>query len=264
MMQSQTHQVTGVKHASKAIIIYDSKPVKERQLWERPKGAASLITVHDIKNTPTGPVILEAKPVNQEGLEAMFEELFQSRRPPLEVLDPHLIAVTNNTVVWWAPKQSKLIRFKEQHIGKRQAVLEQPPLLFMIHNGDWYVFALEKNERPNASSKLLRSPYFNVWNSHKICVGTTKLPTSYEAFKPDRWTNAFFQSAFTHTNYHEGVVKYKRAATASTALPHASAFWIDMLDGKFKHFPMKVLKPTNLTLGSLLRNIEKGSFHESD
>ena len=76
-----------------------------------------------------------------------------------------------------------------------------------------------------------------------IGSGVLGVPEGTTAEKIDTWNDAFFGSFFTHPNVRKNLVKYRGGSYK---------FWKHMLDGKFAHFPERVLVPVQTTLGQLL------------
>src|SRR5438132_13997735 len=81
------------------------------------------------------------------------------------------------------------------------------------------------------------------YESCKGCESFVGVPEGPTAEKIDNWNEAFFGSFFTHPNVRKNLVKYRGGAYK---------LWTDMLDGKFAHFPERVLVPVKATLGQLL------------
>jgi PRTRC genetic system protein B len=229
--------------ARKALIMYGED-----------NGSINLVTMHDVDMTSSGPTIKEGVQATKTGLFTLFQSLSDHVRPKLKLMDEHIIAINDDAMIWWVPSQKRRIAFDADVIGKRCGVVPHPPLLFWICNGDWRVAALTENKRPTGSSKLAVSPYFNVSDyDWAICDGTTALPRGDKKTEPSEWNRAFFESAFTHTrcDTEEGLIKYKGGH---------NAFWIDMLDGKFKTFPLNKLVKTERTLQSLIDDIKGGNY----
>lgn len=205
----------------------------------------NFVTTHDVVIAKSGPIIKEGTPVTKSGLLTMLQSLSDHVRPALQLLDEHIIAMNDDTMMWWVPEQKRRIAFKAEVIGKRSAVVPHPPLLFWIWKDVWHVAALTQNKRPTSSSILAVSPYFNVWDNFSICAGSTNVPENEQASDPKLWTKSFYESAFTHTNCRtkNGLIKYKGGH---------NAFWIDMLDGKFESFPKACLVKSKMTLQNVI------------
>lgn len=190
----------------------------------------SFVNLHGIVDTPQGPTLTEGVRATEEGVRDVIKSLAETIRNPLCLLNPHILATTDDATVWWVPAGKRRIAFQTQEIGRRAAVTPQPALLFAVTRKGWFVHALKESTRPTAKTKLCVAPYFNVWSQGKICVGSTIKPQESPGADPDAWTKAFFSSAFTHPNVRgkNGLMKHEFG-------PYA--FWRDMLDGKHKEFP---------------------------
>lgn len=204
-----------------------------------------MATIHDIVNTRHGPMLEEGHKLTNDSLIQMFDSMRNLVERPLCILDEHILAVNNQMMMWWVPAQNNRIRFRADKIGKRVAVTPQPPLLFWKTLHSWCVFALTENVRPTATSKLAYSPYLNVGVEGHICTGSTKLPDPSEAFNPNAWNKAFFDSAFTHSNNRKRFVRFKGGV---------NQLWKALLDGKFEQFPMETQVPLSLTVGDILKH----------
>lgn len=239
-MEVSLYQSTPSYRAQKAVIMYGEDSSR-----------LSFVTMHDVVIAKSGPVIKEGTPVTKSGLLTMLQSLHDHVRPALQLLDEHIIAMNDDTMMWWVPEQKRRIAFAAPVIGKRSAVVPHPPLLFWICKGVWHIAALTENKRPASSSILAVAPYFNVWDNFSICTGSTNVPNNEQASDPQLWNKSFFESAFTHTNCKtkEGLIKYKGKH---------DAFWIDMLDGKFESFPKACLVKTKTTLQNVIDQCKRG------
>ena len=168
---------------------------------------------------------------------------------------PALLYLGAQTIAWWrAPCRSRVFFAapddpKRPGVGKRNAVVPHPGLVFAVTASGWHVAAVRGIGRPGPDTKLFRAPYFNVWKSGHICEGNVRLPERMSADMIADYERAFFDSNFTHPNDPRGLVKHKSGAIG---------FWIDMLTGHHPHaFPERVLAPMNCTLAAFIKKLEK-------
>ncbi|MBC3871776.1 PRTRC system protein B [Undibacterium oligocarboniphilum] len=174
----------------------------------------------------------------------------QKKQENLAFLDTSVIAKSDKTIIWWVPagKQKIFFNTKTEGLEKVAAVVDQPALVFFYSKKTWKVFALASNKRPNENTPLLVSPYLNVNDQHSICIGSTVMPKGLDH---QLLTQAFFASAFTHSNYRSRPIKYDG---------DREQLWIDLINGKLTQFPRKCLPKCRLTVGDL---IAEGSRRES-
>ena len=223
---------------SKTILVYASKQ-------------NTYATVHDVGLDADGrPFILPGKAATKEAIASIAKSLIKNVRLG-GYLPDNVLSVGVDSLVWWIRPQTKRVFFKcSEFGGERTAETPHPGLVFHVSGNDWSVYAVKGKDRPTPETELFLAPYFNVWSGGKICTGNVTTPgkTTEESIKG--WTEAFFNSYFTHPNVHtpSKLVNYKGGSYA---------FWQSMLDGKHKNFPEKVLVPMNRTLATLFDNISR-------
>lgn len=212
----------------------------------KPGGETETMTLNDIEIVKGIPVIKEGKLVSRQSIKKMMDSVLKTNKAELSFIPEHVLAANDDSIVWWAPAKERRIFFStnSQPLEKRSGIVHNPSLVFAIIDGHWKVFAIDGNSRPTLNTALKCSPYYNVWDSHTICVGSTRKPNDRLAV--DEWTKAFFDSAFTHENYRsqKSEMKYEGGRTQ---------LWADLLDGKLENFPTEILPNANLTLGQLLK-----------
>lgn len=226
-------------------------------LYGDSKGS-SFATAHNIAFDKNGaPVLLEGHPLTMETLNALTDALAkgaESRRSFSGFLPENVLAVGAGAIVWWLPAEDRNVSFtcSDKLIGIANGKTPHPSLVFGVNNaGEWFVFALKGNCRPSPDTNLWQAPYFNVWDSGKICQGTTSVPAGATTEQIAGWNKAFFASNFSHPNVHEAgkLVQYKGGSYQ---------FWRDMLDGSFRRFPLRVLVETEYTLDDFIGMVLNG------
>lgn len=215
----------------KAILVYE--------------GGTGFATVHDVHgNQETGMTIGQGVPANMEALAEIASTLAKNLHLN-DYLPVTVLSVGLGALVWWVPPcKARNIWFKTQgdQLGKVSGKTPHPGLIFRVIGTKWQVFAVKGNKRPIPSDRLYQAPYFNVWEGGGICVGNVQIPDGSTTNTISAWEAAFFNSFFTHPNTKR-LVKYKGGGFA---------FWKDMLAGKFKSFPERVLIDIDATLADLL------------
>lgn len=234
---------------SKAILIY-TKDDSSKQ--HRNDDAALYATEHPVKNfgTDANPnfQLAAGSPVTQEALLGMFESLVKRLTLNTDIIPEHVLSISADHMVWWMPAGERAVFFNNKELGKRSAKVPHPPLLFAVVKGNWYIFALLENARPQAVTALQLAPYFNVFESNAICIGSARVPRGISAATTAQWENAFFDSEFTHIN----------GATKKATHPKGEyALWKELLDGQYATFPMEYLASSGQTLSTLMTAIRK-------
>lgn len=227
---------------SQAILIY-----AEHDQRQYGRETASFVTIHDVRNTGSKkrPVqqIMPGRPITEEGLLKLLSELGDKHSMNSEILPANVLSISANHMVWWVPATKRRVFFNNKELGKRGAVVPHPPLLFVVTKDSWSVFALDKDERPTAESKLSHSPYFNVYDGGGVCTGSAAIPKTMATGTIPEWESAFFDSEFTHVNGQIRKVSHERGEYA---------FWKEMLDGLYESFPMQFLVDAGATLGEAM------------
>lgn len=218
-------------------------------LYAKDRSEALFASVHPVSEDENGGIKIEAgQPATTSGLRALFNALDPARVELPTFFDGKILSRGPHWMMWWVKPQQRQVWFKAEKVGTRNAVTPHPGLVFAVSPNGWQIFAVKGNRRPTARSVLYQAPYFNVWDSGKICEGSADVPKGQAAAMPEKWEKAFFESVFTHPNVHAPMklVMHKKGP---------ADFWRTMLDGKHKTFPNDVLVKTSLTIERLLATI---------
>jgi PRTRC genetic system protein B len=234
---------------SKSIMIYTKAFQRAHQSGE---DAALYATVHDVKNfgTDANPdfQIAAGSPITQEALLAMFEQLAKRHSLNTDLIPEHVLSISADHMVWWMPAVERNVFFNTRELGKRGAKVPHPALVFAVVQGNWFVFALAKNERPTEKTPLHYAPYFNVYDAGNICIGSARVPKAISAKTIPVWQDAFFDSEFTHVNGSKRKSSHPRGEYA---------MWKELLDGVYKAFPIEYLVPMGSTIDSLMKGVRQ-------
>lgn len=234
---------------SRAILIYTREGAKSHH---SDSNDALYATMHPIQNFGTNAKpnfqIAAGSPVTREGLTEMFSLLAKRHTLNTDLIPEHVLSISADHMVWWMPACERPVFFNNKELGKRGAKVPHPPLLFVVVQGQWSVYALAKNERPKAETELQFAPYFNVYDSGGICTGSAKIPGTISAASTASWEQAFFESEFTHIN---------GSAKKSSHPRGEYALWKELLDGVHKEYPMQYLVPAKATVATLMTAVRK-------
>jgi PRTRC genetic system protein B len=186
------------------------------------------------------PYLGEAQALTTEFVRGLAQGL-GSHIPP-EILPENVLVRTAEVLVWWSPARHRTMFFAqhdqelERLNGKR---FPHPPLVWKVRGRDLWVRALTENKRPNATTKLMTAPYWNVdGETGWTCQGSMRSPEDNGVGSIDLWERAFFQSEFTHAS----------GATRLTAHPRGFlGLWKSLADGR-RSFPAQHLTPARQTL----------------
>lgn len=241
--------ISGVRLQS-AILLYGSGGYR----------STTYATIHDVDvgDGDAAPVIRAGRPVDKVALREVIGGLMDASRVRSGILPDNILSIGADFVVWWERPCERTYYFDcRSHgfdgdapsVGKRAGKGLTPGLVFVARNQQMMVFAVKGNERPNADTPLFNAPLMNVYSDGRVCTGSMPLPESTMGDSVATWSKSFWESHFSHPN-HPKVVKFKGGI---------HAFTNDLLDGKFRKFPERVLVPVKgMTLGGMVEKIEGG------
>ena len=200
------------------------------------------VSVHDVEtDSEDRPIIQAGVPASKSGLLSLMRILDPETmlRPALK--PAHVLAEGSGFFVWFSKPQARQVWFDCKELGARTGRVPCPGLVFVVTTKAWKVFAYKGRQRPDADTPLFVAPFFNVWSTGNICVGSARLPKGNQVHQSEAWEEAFFRSYFTHPNIHtpKGLTRYRAGPFA---------LWRDLLDGRLTRFPTRSLVFTGWTL----------------
>lgn len=162
-------------------------------------GNERVVTRHRIHGTKDAPRLGPGQFTTTSFVMRLLKTLSNA---PLAYIPTNVVATTFGSVAWFEPAGLRPMYFKPNTDEAVRAfdgkMIPQPPLLFIGGDRSFSVYALEKNERPTLDTVLCAAPYWNVFNDHRICIGSMRVPKAISPTQTANWTNAFFASEFTH------------------------------------------------------------------
>ena len=196
-------------------------------------------TLHEVATREEGaPMLGPARPLSLGFLRELAQGL--GSQIAHEVLPANVLARTPEMIVWWsqAVRQPMFFGAGDEEARKLNGgIFPHPPLVFKVRGSELFVRALEKNVRPEASTRLMNAPYWNVGGDARVCLGTARAPKDASVASMSAWQEAFHRSEFTH------------ALGAVRLTTHGGGFvglWRS-LAGK-KRFPVRYLTEAGETL----------------
>lgn len=143
--------------------------------------------------------------------------------------------------VWTTPAM-KVDLFFTRDLGLTDGSYPLPPLLWKADREHLWVYALASTKKLLPSTKLLRSPFFNVYNDGKVCMGDVDIEIDknlgLEKFMQS-WQSYFFNSKFSHV-----------IGNTSPIEGNIIQFWQGL--NNQKKFPVEFLLPHSQTIKNLI------------
>jgi PRTRC genetic system protein B len=211
------------------------------------------VTINPVRIEDGKAVIGTGQPANRAALVDALDRL-AGRGHGRSLLHPRVLACGPDYAVWYLRPGKRHVAFNNKALGgKKAGVCAIPGLVFFLAGGTWFVFAYRGKARPTLRTQLYRSPFFNVWEDGRICVGNIDLPKQGAAAPVEQWEEAFFGTWFTHSN------------VAPKALLHEGAnpvrLWKALLAGKHESFPSDMLRKLDRTLGQTFDRLVRGGVN---
>lgn len=155
----------------------------------------------------------------------------------------HIDPSQDGLVIWYTKGQQRKMFFVDAlEIPSGNAFV--PAMLWVATNRTLSVFALKSDRRPNENTLLCNAPFFNLYATGKVCMGTVhidiKKSDSLEDFTA-AWEHYFFNSYFSHLLDNHQPVSGNCVSLWKKLVKTGAAF------------PCEVLKPTKKTLKNLLK-----------
>lgn len=145
--------------------------------------------------------------------------------------------------VIWCSKPQKVSLFFIEKLGIPNGMANLPSLLWKATKNELSVFALKGKRRPTLKTKLYYAPFFNIYESGSICMGTVNIKVARASSLGEfmqQWESYFFNSYFSHLLDDYNPVK-----------GNIIGLWKDII-ATDKPFPTEELKPNNRTLKDIL------------
>lgn len=233
----QTHLSIGNNRSftlSQALLIYKGDSNRD-----------AFVTLHEVlKDTQETPTLGPAETLTQGFLDSLIQAV--GGNAAVEVLPDNVLARTQNMIAWWVRAKPKQMFF--QHAQGILAevngqVCAQPPLVMRVDAQGLAIRALERNQRPQANTRMMVAPYWNTYGSGAVCLGSMRAPKAASVAAMERWESSFYESAFTHPN----------DAQRLTTHPGGSEGLWKELAGSTKTFPSKYLSDAKQSLTEFLK-----------
>ncbi|WEA01762.1 PRTRC system protein B [Mucilaginibacter sp. SJ] len=250
-MTNITEQFNNQYVPVKALLIYESQlNIKDQYGHEADRNPQVYVESYDIgkRGQP-----INAHPLSLTELTSLSklfqatEELKGNFLKPKGLISPNVLFLdpqNDGFVVWYTPPMERELYFVEG-LGIPAGKAKLPALVWKASRESLHIYALKGKGKPNANTALYHAPFFNIYESGNVCMGTVQISidrfTRLEDFI-NLWQEYFFNSYFSHTiGNHQG------------AFIDLKTLWQQQV-GTGKAFPTDVLnKQNHLTLKNLIR-----------
>lgn len=203
-------------------------------------GSKTFATLHEVNGRHDGaPYLSAGQSVTTGFLQRLAAGLGAS--VAAEILPEHVLARTQELIVWWSAAQRRLMFFGEGNEETKKLNGKMYPhaaLVFMIQKRELFVRALAEDRRPTADTRLKSAPYWNTDSQGRVCIGSMRVPEDVSTSSLSGWEDAYFASEFTHPS----------GAVQLTTHPAGFLGLWSSLAGRNRRFPVKFLADSSQTL----------------
>ena len=179
-------------------------------------GGDHYATLHPVKHDAGRATIGAGQPLTESALRGTLKDL----GAPKGIggwLPADVLYMDDTAIVWTRRPAPRAVFFTPSSgVSVASATIYHPRLVFAVTHKGWYVAAVPKvvrtesvterrvalvgDGRPRLDCPLAQAPYFNVYESGRICVGNATLPERIASDTLQGYEDAFFDSKFTHSN----------------------------------------------------------------
>lgn len=203
------------------------------------EGAKAIATIHDVERSHGKAQIQPGRGVSLGNLQDLVIALTTDKKSAY--LPDRVLSCNFTKLVWWTPSAVRPIWFdtadRKFNKSMNGAKVTHPALLFCVTGSGFAVFALACESRPLPNTPIFRAPYYNVYESGRMCTGNAAVPKLLMPSNIDKFEEAFFKSAFTHNAVGNRLVQHPGGH---------NAFWTE-LRARGKHPRRKLVKAKYLT-----------------
>jgi len=155
----------------------------------------TFITHHEVSadNRATQPTLGPAKTLTIEFVQSLVQAL--GGRVQAEFLPVSVISRTERLTAWWTPPQKRQMFFgttQGDMAGMNGAIFPQPALVWLAMDHSLSIRALKENRRPAAETKLCVAPYWNVYDTGSVCLGSMRAPDASTVASIPQWEQGFY------------------------------------------------------------------------
>ena len=154
----------------------------------------------------------------------------------------------NFRLIWWRPPGRYKLNFSKRLKIKAEEV-HLPGLVFMLVNKTLSVYAITGRGRPGAKTKLFHAPFFNVYRTAAVCLGSAAIGKRGKTFEGEA------------TRYETGFLK---AEQNSQHGHYTTGEIVNIWAAAQKQFPEAKLKPAHKNISNLIQNLDENDEQDDD
>lgn len=153
--------------------------------------------------------LIDPHPLSLAESQELAENLLTTERltdrylQPKGLLPQHILHThtgQNGFALWYTPPMRRQMLFISS-LGLNEGSYALPGLIWKADRNHISIFAIKQTSRPTLSSQLYHAPFFNVYESGNVCMGTVNIDIDqYSCLETfiSQWETYFFRSKFSH------------------------------------------------------------------
>ena len=223
------------------------KPVSALVFFQRKGIEAETYVEHydmDRNGTPINAHPLTVSEARKLSKALHIEDVGRTLLKPKGIMKTNILFVDPNShrAMWFTKAQKRELYFCNG-LGIPSGTANVPAMLWLASRDSLNVFALKNDRRPTDRTRLYYAPFFNIYKSGNVCMGSVSVKikdgATLEEFTSD-WENYFFNSYFSHLLENHNPIE-----------GNGILIWKKLVNTD-KPFPTEVLKVSNSTIKDLM------------
>lgn len=163
------------------------------------QNAGLSVTVHDIKESPTGSVIGAGRLMSENDKEDIRNYLNGEEELQTKWLPENLLALNSRHMVWYVPAKKRPMYFRRGADKQIKIELWYPSLVFHSNGRGLCVAAYAGTGRPSLSQPLYHAPLWNINTEGHLCSGSADTTSKLGVEAMAIWEEAVFNTLFSHS-----------------------------------------------------------------
>lgn len=233
------------------------KPLQGLLVYKR--GNEFYLQTHDIVEEAGKYQWGEGKPFHRDQLQELGEALRAKTMTGITLrgmLPKNVLffqpSISGTKAIWYQPPGKHYLNFHDK-LKLKSGEYILPGLIMAFDDKTMYIFAYKGSGRPTEKTVLYKGPFFNVYDTGSVCMGTTSESTKKPFLDEEinRWERRFFGSRFVHTSDDSVLLRRQ----------NLQKFYKGLI--KKRVFPNNVLSPSKYkNLEAFVKKFVKGGSND--
>lgn len=166
------------------------------------------ITVHDIKQAPTGSVIGAGRVMSETDKQEIRDFLNGEDAIKNAWLPENLMMLNSQRMVWYVPAQKRPMHFRTDKGKPLTLNVWYPSLVFCFNGSSLSVAAYAGQGRPSLTQPLYHAPLWNIYSTTRLCAGNSDTTNIISVEAMAVWEEAIFNTLYSHANHNRVLASF--------------------------------------------------------